>query len=62
MNFLVEQMVECPHCGESYPATIDTSQGSHTTIEDCAVCCAPIHLAVECEAGEILSIGITSAD
>lgn len=58
MNLVVEQEIVCPHCGEAYPTNIDTSQGAHTTIEDCAVCCAPIQLAVECEPGEVLSVDI----
>lgn len=60
MNLLVEHAVECPHCGEIYPTNIDTSQGAHTTIEDCAVCCAPIQLTVECEPGEIAFVEISA--
>jgi hypothetical protein len=44
MNLLVEADVECPYCFEVYQTSIDTSQGSHTTIEDCTVCCRPIQL------------------
>lgn len=56
MNALVETEIRCPHCGEFYPTMIDTSQGNHATIEDCAVCCQPIQLTVACEPGEIFSI------
>jgi hypothetical protein len=56
MNALVESEIQCPHCGEFYSTMIDTSQGEHTTIEDCTVCCRPIQLTVACEPGEIFSI------
>ena len=56
MDILIESEIECPHCGEIYQTMIDTSQGGHTTIEDCAVCCRPIQLTVSCEPGEIFSI------
>ncbi len=56
MSYLIEAEVQCPWCGEIYPTTIDTSQGDHCTIEDCAVCCRPIELAVSCEPGELGSV------
>jgi hypothetical protein len=56
MELLAEGTVLCPYCGETYPTMVDTSQGSHETIEDCAVCCRPIQLTVECEPGEVFSV------
>jgi Cysteine-rich CPXCG len=56
VTFLIEIEVSCPWCGEHYPTTIDTSQGDHTTIEDCAVCCRPIELTVACEPGEVNTV------
>jgi hypothetical protein len=56
MNYLVEVQIECPYCGESFATTVDTSQGDVSTIEDCTVCCRPIALRFECEAGEVLSV------
>lgn len=56
MDYLIETDVRCPWCGEVYPTTIDTSQGDHSTIEDCAVCCRPIELNVACEPGELASV------
>lgn len=35
---------------------LDTSQGSHETVEDCTVCCRPIGLRVQCEPGEIFEV------
>ena len=56
MNFVVEVEIECPYCGESFPASVDTSQGSSSTIEDCSVCCRPIAVNFECEPGEVFSV------
>jgi hypothetical protein len=56
VDYLIECDVRCPWCGEVYPTTIDTSQGDHSTIEDCAVCCRPIELTVACEPGELSGV------
>jgi len=56
MNYVVEVEIECPYCGEVFSGTVDTSQGNASTIEDCTVCCRPIALRFECEAGEVLSV------
>jgi len=53
MSYIIETDIQCPWCGEVYPTTIDTSQGDHSTIEDCNVCCRPIELTVSCEPGEL---------
>ena len=36
--------IDCPYCGERIELDIDTSAGSQDYIEDCQVCCRPIHL------------------
>jgi hypothetical protein len=56
MDLLIETDVVCPYCGEAYQTSIDSSQGSHSTIEDCPVCCRPIRLQVRCEPGEVFDI------
>ena len=61
MNYLSEQELQCPYCGESIWITIDTSQGDHSTIEDCTVCCRPIQFVVSCEPGEVLGVDVTAA-
>jgi hypothetical protein len=53
---LVEANITCPYCFEVYQTMIDTSQGDHTTIEDCTVCCRPIQLRVTCEPGEVFDV------
>lgn len=55
---LVEIELECPHCGELFASTADTSQGTYSSVEDCAVCCRPMQVTVECEPGEVFSIQV----
>lgn len=48
MTFLLaEKQYQCPYCGETIDAFIDSSQGSQQTIEDCSVCCRPISLCIQ---------------
>jgi hypothetical protein len=56
MELLVEMDVACPHCGEIFPLQIDTSQGDHSMVEDCSVCCRPIMLRVNCRPGEVFRV------
>jgi Cysteine-rich CPXCG len=54
--------IYCPYCGESYETTIDLSAGSQKYIEDCAVCCRPIEIALRVgDDGELLDVN-TSTD
>jgi hypothetical protein len=61
MDFLASFDVQCPYCGEYFQTTVDTSQGDHSTIEDCAVCCRPAQLEIRCEPGEIIAVDIAPA-
>ena len=61
MDLLVEADVECPHCGEYFPVTVDTSQGDYDTTDDCAVCCRPMNVEVRCRPGEVLAVEPSAA-
>jgi transcription elongation factor Elf1 len=39
--------IDCPYCGESFATQVDLSVGSQQYVEDCAVCCRPIEIAIE---------------
>ncbi len=56
MDLIAEVEVACPHCGESFPLQVDTSQSEQTLIEDCSVCCRPIVLTLRCRPGEIIEV------
>jgi hypothetical protein len=56
MELVIETEIACPHCGESFPLQVDTSQSEQALIEDCTVCCRPISLMIRCRPGEIESV------
>jgi hypothetical protein len=58
---IIPSTISCPHCGESWETSIDTSQGSYQTVDDCYVCCRPMTVYVECEPGEVISIQTEAA-
>ena len=50
-------VIHCPYCGEGYETVVDLSAGSQKYIEDCAVCCRPIEIALRVsEDGELLDV------
>jgi hypothetical protein len=59
MELLVQSEIACPHCGESFPLTLDTSLPEQSIIEDCTVCCRPIVLKVRSAPGEILDLQVS---
>lgn len=61
MEYLVEVDVECPACGEYFPVTVDTSQGDYETTDDCAVCCRPMTVMVQCSPGQVDSVQTEAA-
>ena len=42
MDFLAEEVVHCPYCGEALDVLIDHQEAGQQYIEDCQVCCRPI--------------------
>jgi hypothetical protein len=56
MEFIAETEITCPHCGESFPLEIDTSQSEQSIIEDCTVCCRPIALTIRCRPGVVMNL------
>jgi transcription elongation factor Elf1 len=49
--------IQCPYCGESYETVVDLSAGSQHYVEDCAVCCRPIEIALRVgDDGELLGV------
>jgi transcription elongation factor Elf1 len=49
--------IHCPYCGESYEIVVDLSAGSQRYIEDCAVCCHPIEIALKVgDDGELIDV------
>ncbi len=46
MNLLQETDSFCPYCGEPVTLLIDGSVPEQEYIEDCEVCCRPMHIHV----------------
>jgi hypothetical protein len=50
MPDLTDCTVHCPYCGEALELVVDASAGTQHYVEDCAVCCRPMEVAVEVDA------------
>ena len=49
--------IDCPYCGERFETQADTSAGSQSYVEDCAVCCRPIEIALNVgDDGELVDL------
>jgi len=44
IHAIEDRLVQCPYCGEQIELYLDLSGGEQDYIEDCTVCCQPIHL------------------
>ncbi|WP_347262038.1 CPXCG motif-containing cysteine-rich protein [Rudaea sp.] len=50
-------VIHCPYCGEGFETQVDLSAGSQSYVEDCAVCCKPIEIALRVgDEGELLEV------
>ncbi|AUM13074.1 CPXCG motif-containing cysteine-rich protein [Ketobacter alkanivorans] len=58
MEFLSEEVVICPYCGESLDVLIDHQEAGQQYIEDCQVCCRPITFNVGIDAEGNLSVSV----
>ncbi len=59
---MIERRVSCPYCGEVIDIVVDISAGSQSYIEDCQVCCQPMHVNFEVSDDTLLGIAVHSAD
>jgi hypothetical protein len=61
MDKLETVVIQCPYCGESYETVVDASAGSQRYVEDCAICCRPIEIALRVgDDGELLEVSTTT--
>ena len=51
---MIEHFFQCPYCFEEISMLVDPSVRRQEYVEDCEVCCNPILVQVEIEAGEIV--------
>lgn len=62
MNLLDYSLNRCPYCGEANEFAIDCSIAEQSYIEDCAICCRPITLRVNCLPGEPPQVTVLRED
>jgi len=49
--------IACPYCGETFELVVDPSEAAQSYIEDCYVCCRPIHLDISVDVeGDVLVV------
>ncbi len=60
MQFLTEQMISCPYCGEAMKILLDPQEVNQEYIEDCQVCCRPINVFVTQDYDGELTVQISS--
>lgn len=54
--------INCPYCGEVIGLTVDASAGAQRYVEDCQVCCRPITVALEVDAGGETRVHVRAQD
>ena len=58
---LVEQQIRCPFCGEAMCILLDLSAGGQSYVEDCQVCCRPMQVSYEIDAGALSQLRVDCA-
>lgn len=59
----MEVQATCPGCGEDMTLLIDVTAGRRQTyVEDCWVCCRPMHVLVTVHARDEVEVDVRSLD
>lgn len=58
MDFLTEETVSCPYCGEAIEVLLDPQEAGQQYTEDCQVCCKPILFNVGVDSMGNLSVSV----
>ncbi len=53
-----EHFFQCPYCWETISMLLDTSVSQQSYIEDCEVCCRPMNITYQTQAGEIVTFEV----
>jgi len=59
---LEEHYFTCPYCWEEISVLLDLSVASQSYIEDCEVCCNPITISFQSDAGALISFSADSLE
>ena len=58
---LIERTVTCPACWEPVDLQLDLSGESQDYVEDCSVCCRPMHVSYIVLDGALAELQVESA-
>jgi uncharacterized Zn finger protein len=63
MNPLESVAIRCPYCGEDVDVSVETTADRRQSlIEDCPVCCRPMHLQVCIDDTDAVAVYATRED
>lgn len=54
--------IHCPYCGEPVELAVDASAGAQVYVEDCQVCCRPMTVVLEVDAGGDARVRVQGQD
>ncbi len=49
----LQHPIACPHCGETIHIAVDLSGDDQDEVQDCTVCCSPIHVTYSSRNGRL---------
>jgi hypothetical protein len=58
---VIEKNAYCPFCAEPICLLLDLSVSNQSYIEDCEVCCRPMHISYESDDGQCISLQVNCA-
>lgn len=58
---LLTRVVTCPACWEPVELRLDLSGEGQDYVEDCSVCCRPMHVSYDVHHGELTDFQVESA-
>ena len=58
----IEHFFTCPYCWQEISFVLDLSVAEQNYIEDCEVCCRPIHIFYAAEDFELIEFGAESIE
>lgn len=54
--------IECPYCGEAFPAPVEMEAGSHNYVEECEHCNHDIELDFESNGNAIIHLQVNAVE
>ena len=62
MYLLQTVAIKCPYCAEPIEIIVDASIEQQRSVEDCSVCCRPIHLAINVSGSGAIQVQAVNED